>query len=61
MSVEGAPGPTPLLFRPKWGLRAAKKFLETVPTPPPPPPPPRIYLRVWMTGWIFDASWCRIG
>ena len=37
MQVEGPPGPTPLLFRAKWGLRAEKKVFGDRSYPPPPP------------------------
>ena len=39
---EGPGGAAPLIFRPNWGSKGRKLFLETGPPPPP-------YLRVWMT------------
>ena len=39
----------PFIFRPNWGSKGGKIFLETAPTPtPPPPPPPSLYLKVWI-------------
>ena len=32
-------GRAPLIFRPNWGPKGQKNFLETAPTPPPPAPP----------------------
>ena len=50
VGAGGTRPPSPLIFRPNWGPKGQKNFLETGPPP---------YLRFWMTTPNYLKVWIR--